>query len=83
MVFPPISDSLNLNANDCLVHAVNFALRYPWFTDREQVVRLMQLRCKEKRITVALDKSRLGVSVEAMKRFFLFGSSAYSLRLVQ
>ena len=42
----------------------------------------MQLRCKEKRITVALDKSRLGVSVEAMKLFFLFGSSAYSLRLI-
>jgi hypothetical protein len=27
--------------NDCLVHAVNFALRHPWFACREQVVRLM------------------------------------------
>lgn len=29
------------NTNDCLVHAVNYALRYPLFTDREQLVRLI------------------------------------------
>ena len=27
--------------NDCLVHAVNFALKYPWFVQREQVIRLV------------------------------------------
>ncbi len=30
----------NIELNDCLIHAVNFALRFPWFTHREQVVRL-------------------------------------------
>jgi hypothetical protein len=32
---------------DCLVHAVNYALRYPFFVSREQVVRLMALRGKK------------------------------------
>jgi hypothetical protein len=39
--------------NDCLVHAVNFALRYPWFTCREQVVRLMCKRMKKGDISLA------------------------------
>jgi hypothetical protein len=29
---------------DCLIHAVNYALRYPFFVQREQVIRLMQKR---------------------------------------
>ncbi len=33
--------------NDCLVHAVNFALRHPCFTCREQVVRLMFKRMRK------------------------------------
>jgi len=29
--------------NDCLVHALNYALGCPWFVEREQVVRLIQV----------------------------------------
>ena len=39
----PFKD-VKADTNDCLVHAVNFALRYPWFTNREQVVRLRRVR---------------------------------------
>ena len=70
---------LKLDANDCLVHAVNFALRHPWFTDREQIVRLMQKRCKETIPKAIQQKGSLGVSVSAMKDFFILGSAAYSL----
>ena len=70
------------NANDCLVHAVNFALRYPWLTDREQVLRLMQRRCHKTLQKVSRDKKMFGVPIEAFQEFFLFGSSAYSLRKI-
>ena len=33
--------ALNVSTNDCLVHAINYALRCPWFVAREQVVALM------------------------------------------
>ena len=30
---------LGKSLTDCLVHAINFALRYPFYTNREQVIR--------------------------------------------
>ena len=33
---------INLNLNDCIVHAVNFCLRTPWFVSREQAFRLIK-----------------------------------------
>ena len=47
---------------DCLVHAVNYALRYPFFVSREQVVRLMALRGKMSLESVTNKKSLSGVS---------------------
>jgi len=35
---------VNQDTNDCLVLAVNFALRHPLFTHRQQLIRLMQKR---------------------------------------
>jgi hypothetical protein len=53
--------------NDCLVHAVNFALRHPWFTCREQVVRLMYKRMKKGNMSVAeLFKREGGVRINHM-----------------
>jgi hypothetical protein len=46
----PISERLY---NDCLVHSINFALRHPWFTCREQVVRLMHKRMKKGDVSLA------------------------------
>ena len=39
-------ESSKLFGNDCLVHAVNYALRHPFFVHQEQVVRLMQKKLK-------------------------------------
>ena len=71
------------NSNDCLVHAVNFALRLPWFTCREQFVELMRKRCHETYETMVKDKSYYGVPIAAMQKFFLFHNCAYSLKLLK
>ena len=66
--------------NDCLVHAVNFALRHPWFTCREQVVRLMCKRMKKGDISVAQQFKRDGgVRINHMQNFLLCGNISDSL----
>jgi hypothetical protein len=71
--------SINLKTNDCLVHVINYALRYPLFTDREQVVRLVMKRLKSTLEDAQLAKAESGVSIDAFKDFFLHGHTVYSL----
>jgi hypothetical protein len=69
--------------NDCLIHSVNFAMRHPWFTCREQVVRLMHKRMKKGDMSLAQEfKTESGVRINHMKDFFLDGSVSYSLEQV-
>ena len=37
----------SLLTHDCMGHSVNYALRHPFFTYREQLQRLATLRCKK------------------------------------
>lgn len=69
-------------ANDCLIHAINFALRFPHFTDREQVIRLAMKRLKKTMEEAQVVKAETGVAVEAFKDFFLFGRTVYSLAAI-
>ena len=34
---------ISVSLNDCIVHAINFCLRFPWFTQREQAYRLIKV----------------------------------------
>ena len=70
---------IDLKTNDCLVHVVNYALRYPLFTSREQVVRLVMKRLKSNLEDAQLAKAETGVSIDAFKDFFLHGHTVYSL----
>lgn len=73
--------------NDCLVHAVNCALRFPWFRTRQQVLRLMKRRMKQKLIDVEATKVEQGVPFRVMRDFYLLKNGAkkrnisYSLKL--
>jgi hypothetical protein len=71
--------SIDTMTNDCLAHAVNFALRYPIFTNREQLVRLMQKRMHYSKERAKYAKAKSGVSLKAFTDFFLFGNEVYSL----
>ena len=73
-------DTLN---TDCLVHAVNYALRHPYFVSREQIVRLMALRLKRTQDEVELRKSEGGVPPSAFVNFCVVGGAALSLELVE
>jgi hypothetical protein len=68
--------------NDCLTHAVNFALRFPYFVSREQVQRLMQLRLKYSVETSSNLKMCGGVPITVFTDFFLKDGYAYSLSLL-
>ena len=59
----------NFITNDCLVHAVNFALRFPWFTCREQIERLINTKSKKGQATSIERKAKGGVSVNIFKDF--------------
>ena len=72
-------ESVDALANDCLIHAINFALRFPHFTSREQVIRLAMKRLKKTKEEAQVMKAETGVSVDAFKDFFLFGRTVYSL----
>lgn len=66
--------------NDCLVHAVNYALRCAFFVHREQVVRLMQ-----KKLKITLEEARAkkvlgGVPIKAFSNFAVVNGEALSLR---
>jgi hypothetical protein len=68
---------------DCLVHAVNYALRYPFFVSRDQVLRLMGKRLKESPSLVANRKSLGGVPPSAFVDFCVIDGQSLSLRLVE
>lgn len=68
---------------DCLVHAVNYALRFPFFVAREQVVRLMALRSKKNMDIVMGKKAEKGVSPNIFKDFCIQDGKSLSLRLLE
>ena len=53
--------NLNQKFNDCVVHAVNTALGFPYFRYREQVIRLMAKRRYGTEVIAARKKHHLGV----------------------
>ena len=68
--------------NDCLTHAVNFALRFPYFVRREQVQRLVQLRLKYSVETSSNLKKCGGVPITVFNDFLLKDGHAYSVSLL-
>ena len=69
--------------NDCLVHAVNFALRCKWFVAREQVVRLIQARAKMTKEKAEAQKVKGGVSPANFKNFAIVDGKSLSLKHVK
>jgi hypothetical protein len=67
--------------NDCLVHSINYALRFPYFVDREQVGRLVMLKQNMTQEKMAADKKRGGVTMSAFKDFFLKDGKSFSAKL--
>jgi hypothetical protein len=66
--------------NDCLVHAVNYALRCAFFVQREQVVRLMMKKLK---ITLEEAKAKKilgGVPAKVFTNFAVVNGETLSLR---
>lgn len=68
-------------STDCLVHAVNYALRFPFFVQREQVLRLMALRLKRK-IEVVMSTKESGLPPSAFVDFAVVDGMSLSLDLV-
>jgi len=81
--FPFDRKQVAADTNDCLVHAVNFAFRYPIFLDRAQVVRLMKKRGHYTLEVTMRDKAQFGVPLSAMRDFVLLDNIAYSLEPLQ
>lgn len=67
------------NRNDCFPLAINYAMRFPWFTSRSQVVRLMQKRCKISLEDAKKKKVDGGVPASAFKDFYLKDNLSHSL----
>lgn len=65
--------------NDCLVHAVNFALKCPFFVDRQQVIRLMMKNLKKTEEQVNNIKVLQGVPAKAFKNFCVVNGEVLSL----
>jgi hypothetical protein len=65
--------------NDCLVHAVNFALKCPFFVKREQVIRLMVRNLKRTEEQANNTKVLKGVPAEAFKNILVYEGEAWSL----
>ena len=68
---------------DCLVHAVNYALRFPFFVQREQVMRLAALRYKRDLGQMAKKKCEAGVPLSAFVNFAVVGRNSLSLCLLE
>ena len=66
--------------HDCLVHAVNFALRCQWFVQREQVIRLIQARGKITIEQAEKQKVKGGVSPMNFKNFAIVDGKSLSLK---
>ena len=68
------------SSNDCLAHSLNFALRYPWFTCREQLLRLVQLRRKETLEVAKRMKIDGGIPLSVMKDIAVVNGESISLK---
>ena len=64
------------------MHSVNYALRFPYFVDREQVGRLVKLTQNVNQEKMEADKKRGGAPVSAFKDFFLKDDHSFSLELL-
>ena len=68
---------------DCLVHAVNYALRFPFFVQREQVMRLGALRIKINSSIIFKKKCDAGVAISAFTDFAVVAGNSLSLRYLK
>ena len=68
-----------ISTNDCVIHALNYALSHPWFTRREQVVRQIHKRLKGTFEDAIKQKVRGGVTGKQLTQFALVGNEAWSL----
>ena len=51
--------------NDCLVHALNYAVGFPYFVCREQLLRVVQAVLHLSRAEVLRNKSQRGINIGA------------------
>lgn len=73
----------SLLTNDCIGHAVNYGVRGPLFTNREQLQRLASIRGKKKKSHIDENKLKGGLSVHIFKDFLIQGNTSYSLKHVK
>lgn len=64
---------------DCLPNALNYALRCPYFTQREQVVKLMAIERRHTYEEAVQLKSSGGLRVALMKNFAFANGNAFSI----
>lgn len=80
MVVHPVRTSETFT-NDCLVIALNFLLRYPYFTHQKQVLRLSAQNLKLSKDTVQDIKVKQGVKIATfLEEFLIKDGVAYKLK---
>ena len=73
---------ISVSLNDCIVHAINFCLRFPWFTQREQAYRLIKENNHRTEAQIAATKVQLGYKVEDFDDFAVHGDKSFSLTML-
>ena len=71
-----------MNLNDCIVHAINFCLRIPWFVDREQAYRLIKRNYHKHESQIAATKAQAGYKVEDFDDFAVSGDESLYLEFL-
>ena len=64
---------------DCLIHAFNYLMRFPLFTDREQLFYLALKRGKRSIEYTAARKKKAGYAISMFNHFVVKGNKSYDL----
>jgi len=82
--FFPNCANRDSSANDCLAKAINTALGLPFFTHREQLVRLIEQTMSYNTNVASGIKIRGGMPIQALKEPFAISfSKSYNINLLQ
>ena len=69
----------NDTVQDCLVHAFNYMVRFPLFTDREQLFELAKERGRRSNLYTADRKMKAGYAPSKFSHFVVKGNKCYEL----
>ena len=74
---------ISMNLNDCIIHAINFCLRFPWFVRREQVQKLAEANEKKSAARIKKFKALAGYMAEDFTNFAVHDDRALSLKEIK